>query len=107
MTIGIGQSVTFVNNDTRSHEIASNPHPTHGSCPAVEAGLGTIGAGTSSELLVVQTNATNYTFRPGNISNGAVTSMTILAPSGAITPEPATLSAVAGGLMVLGRRRRA
>jgi len=45
VTIGIGQSVTFVNNDTRSHEIASNPHPTHGSCPAVEAGLGTIAAG--------------------------------------------------------------
>ena len=28
-----GQSVTFVNNDTRSHEMASDPHPTHGTCP--------------------------------------------------------------------------
>ena len=45
VTIAVGQSVTFINNDSRSHEIASNPHPNHGSCPAVEAGLSTIGAG--------------------------------------------------------------
>ena len=41
----VGQTVTFINNDTRSHEIASNPHPQHGTCPSIEAGLGTIGAG--------------------------------------------------------------
>lgn len=45
VTIAVGQSVTFVNNDTRSHEIASDPHPQHGSCPSIENGLGTIGAG--------------------------------------------------------------
>jgi plastocyanin len=45
VTIAVGQTVTFVNNDTRSHEIASNPHPQHGSCPSMEAGLGTIAAG--------------------------------------------------------------
>ena len=45
VTIAAGQSVTFVNNDNRSHEIASNPHPQHGSCPSIEQGLGTIGAG--------------------------------------------------------------
>jgi plastocyanin len=45
--ISVGQSVTFVNNDTRSHEFASNPHPAHGSCPAIERGLGTLGAGQS------------------------------------------------------------
>jgi plastocyanin len=45
VTISIGQSVTFVNNDTRSHEIASNPHPVHGSCPSIESGLGTLGPG--------------------------------------------------------------
>lgn len=45
VTIAIGQSVTFVNNDTKSHEIASDPHPSHGSCPSIERGLGTIGAG--------------------------------------------------------------
>jgi len=45
VTIAIGQSVTFVNNDTRAHEIASDPHPTHGTCPGIESGLGTLAAG--------------------------------------------------------------
>jgi len=45
VTVAVGQTVTFVNNDSRSHEMASNPHPQHGSCPSMEAGLGTIGAG--------------------------------------------------------------
>ena len=45
VTITQGQAVTFVNNDNRPREIASDPHPQHGSCPSVENGLGTIGAG--------------------------------------------------------------
>ena len=45
VTIAVGQTVTFINNDNRSHEIASNPHPQHGSCPGIEAGLGVIAAG--------------------------------------------------------------
>jgi plastocyanin len=49
VTVAVGQSVTFVNNDTRSHEIASNPHPQHGSCPSIEAGLGTLPPGASRQ----------------------------------------------------------
>jgi plastocyanin len=45
VTIAVGQSVTFVNNDSRSHEMASNPHPQHGSCPSIERGIGTLAAG--------------------------------------------------------------
>jgi plastocyanin len=45
VTVAVGQAVTVINNDTRSHEIASDPHPQHGSCPSIEAGLGTLGAG--------------------------------------------------------------
>ena len=45
VNVAVGQTVTFVNNDTRAHEIASNPHPQHGTCPSIEAGLGTINAG--------------------------------------------------------------
>jgi plastocyanin len=37
VTISVGQSVTFVNNDTRAWEITSNPHPTHTDCPAINA----------------------------------------------------------------------
>jgi len=45
VTVAVGQAVTFINNDTRPHEMASNPHPQHGSCPSVEAGLGSLAAG--------------------------------------------------------------
>ena len=45
MTVAVGQSVTVINNDTRPHEMASNPHPQHGTCPGLEAGLGSIAAG--------------------------------------------------------------
>lgn len=45
VTVAAGQTVTFINNDNRSHEIASNPHPQHGTCPSIEAGLTTIAAG--------------------------------------------------------------
>ena len=45
VTIAVGQTVTFINNDSKSHEMASNPHPQHGSCPSVESGHGVIAAG--------------------------------------------------------------
>jgi plastocyanin len=45
VTVAVGQTVTFINNDSRSHEMASNPHPQHGSCPSMEAGLSTISPG--------------------------------------------------------------
>ena len=37
--------MTFINNDNRPHEIASNPHPQHGTCPSIEGGLGSLAAG--------------------------------------------------------------
>jgi plastocyanin len=36
ITVSPGTRVTFVNNDTRSHEMNSDPHPTHGDCPAID-----------------------------------------------------------------------
>lgn len=45
VNVAVGQTVTFVNNDNRPHEIASNPHPSHGSCPSIEGGLGLLAAG--------------------------------------------------------------
>lgn len=35
VTIGPGQSVTFTNNDSRSHDMASDPHPAHTDCPSM------------------------------------------------------------------------
>jgi plastocyanin len=37
VTIVVGQSVTFVNNDSRVHDMASNPHPAHTDCPSMNA----------------------------------------------------------------------
>jgi plastocyanin len=37
VTINSGESVTFVNNHDRVHEIASDPHPAHTDCPAINA----------------------------------------------------------------------
>jgi plastocyanin len=40
VTISAGQSVTFVNSDTRSHDMESDPHPAHTACPSIaNAGL--------------------------------------------------------------------
>ena len=36
VTVAPGSRVTFVNNDSRPHEPASDPHPTHGSCPPID-----------------------------------------------------------------------
>ena len=44
VTVSVGQSVTFVNSDSRSHEIASDPHPSHTNCPSMSV-LGVLGAG--------------------------------------------------------------
>lgn len=44
VSITVGQSVTFVNNDSRSHELASDPHPSHTNCPSINA-VGVLGSG--------------------------------------------------------------
>lgn len=46
VTVAPGARVTFVNQDSRSHEPASDPHPSHGSCPPIDQ-IGTINAGQS------------------------------------------------------------
>jgi len=37
VTINVGEVVTFVNNDSRPHDMESNPHPQHTDCPAINA----------------------------------------------------------------------
>ena len=46
VTVPVGSRVTFVNNDSRPHEPASDPHPTHGSCPPLDQ-VGFIAVGQS------------------------------------------------------------
>ena len=35
ITVSRGAQVTFVNNDTRNHEMDSDPHPEHTDCPEI------------------------------------------------------------------------
>jgi plastocyanin len=35
VTIAAGGRVNFVNNDSRPHDMSSNPHPEHTDCPAI------------------------------------------------------------------------
>jgi len=35
VTIAAGGRVNFINNDTRAHDMSSNPHPAHTDCPAI------------------------------------------------------------------------
>lgn len=44
VTISVGQSVTFVNNHNRIHDVTSDPHPIHTDCPATN-NVGRIAAG--------------------------------------------------------------
>jgi plastocyanin len=37
ITVARGAQVTFVNNDSRTHEMNSNPHPEHTDCPEINA----------------------------------------------------------------------
>ena len=43
-----GTRVTFMNNDTRNHEMNSNPHPTHGDCPEIDQ-IGFLSPGQSKQ----------------------------------------------------------
>jgi len=57
LTVPAGTRVTFVNNDTRVHDMASNPHPEHTDCPPLnQVGFLQPGqTGTSGNLTTVRT----------------------------------------------------
>jgi plastocyanin len=57
VTISAGGRVTFVNNDSRAHDMASDPHPEHTACPALND-VGFLSPGqsrTSGNLNTVRT----------------------------------------------------
>jgi plastocyanin len=56
VTVTPGQRVTFVNNDSRPHDMASDPHPEHTQCPEINVGfLQTGQSGTTQNLNTVRT----------------------------------------------------
>lgn len=46
VTITVGQSVNFVNNDGQTRNVTSDPHPVHTDCPSINA-VGNLGNGQS------------------------------------------------------------
>ena len=57
ITVAPGTRVTFINNDTRQHEMNSDPHPTHGDCPPIDD-VGFLAPGQSKQtgnLTVIRT----------------------------------------------------
>jgi plastocyanin len=46
--INVGDRVRFVNNDTRAHNMASDPHPEHDQCPEINV-AGLLSPGQSRE----------------------------------------------------------
>jgi plastocyanin len=51
VTVGVGGTVTFVNNDSVAHNMSSNPHPQHTDCPALTVGSVPAGASRTSQPL--------------------------------------------------------
>jgi plastocyanin len=48
IVVARGARVTFVNNDARSHQINSDPHPTHGDCAELDV-IGFLASGESKQ----------------------------------------------------------
>lgn len=48
LTVPPGTRVLFVNNDSRSHAMSSDPHPDHTDCPAINS-VGTLASGQNRE----------------------------------------------------------
>jgi plastocyanin len=49
LTVARGTRVTFVNNDSRTHEMNSDPHPAHTDCPELnDVGFLTVGQSKQS-----------------------------------------------------------
>jgi plastocyanin len=48
VTVARGAQVTFVNNDTRPHDIRSDPHSSHSECPEINQ-VGTIQPGNNRQ----------------------------------------------------------
>lgn len=54
VTIPSGSKVTFVNNDTVTHEMSSDPHPIHTECPALNIGALPPGQSRDSSTLTAR-----------------------------------------------------
>jgi plastocyanin len=59
ITVAAGSRVTFVNQDSRTRDISSNPHPTHTQCPAINE-VGQLQAGQSRSTGTLSAGTCGY-----------------------------------------------
>src|SRR5262245_11596544 len=56
LTVAPGSRVTFVNSDSRPHNMTSDPHPAHDACPEINVGVLTPGQSRETlNLVTVET----------------------------------------------------
>jgi plastocyanin len=67
ITVTAGSRVTFINNDSQPHDMASNPHPEHTDCTALNIGFIAAGQqGISQNLNTVRTCGFHDHNQPSN-----------------------------------------
>ena len=71
VTISVGDRVTFVNNDSRFHEMLSDPHPSHTDCPPMDD-VGALAPGQSRQTGVFTTARSCSYHDHGNPGNSSL-----------------------------------
>jgi plastocyanin len=71
VTVTRGTQVTFVNNDTRTHEIRSDPHPSHSDCPEINQ-VGSVQPGNNRQTGNLTTARTCGFHDHGDASNSSL-----------------------------------
>jgi plastocyanin len=51
--VALGATITFVNQDSRAHEMMSDPHPLHNDCPEINVGMLNPGQSKQTAALMV------------------------------------------------------
>ncbi len=107
-SLSAGLEPTFIDRNPLGDVVGfSFPTP----IPNILTSFGALAPGMTSRLMVIQTNATKYTFTTASVINGSTTGVISLAPD-VLVPEPSTLTLGALGLMgtvvlAIRKRRRA
>jgi plastocyanin len=61
ITVAVGSQVTFTNNDSRTHDMQSDPHPEHDDCPELrQVGFLRVGESRTSENLTTTGTCTYH-----------------------------------------------
>lgn len=71
VTVSAGSRVTFVNNDSRVHDMNSDPHPAHTDCPEINQ-VGFLSAGQSRQTGNLNTTRTCSYHDHGQSTNASL-----------------------------------